>query len=246
MGRPMNYNDYAVKYAHTRWAVPWVLEPLLREVEYLTENSTVIEIGCGTGNYIIALSNEIPDRNYCGFDLSEEMLKVARSRSSAVEFIHGDAEVQFPFTSAHGELAFLVDVIHYIVNLNYFFSEAARILKPEGHLFIVTDSVDNIRNRSLTKYFPEILDIELDRYPSLTLLHQNAEQAGLELLGEELIEGTIDLDDAFISKLEGKCSSAMRLISDEEHQRGVERVRRAQSRGEKWFSLYTLIRYKNT
>ena len=223
MGRPMNYNDYAMKYAHTRWAVPWVLEPLLRETEYLPVNSTVVEIGCGTGNYIIALSNEIPDRNYCGFDLSEEMLKVARTRYSAVEFIQGDAEVQFPFPSTHGELAFLVDVIHHIVNLELLFSEAARILKLDGHLFIVTDSLDNIRSRSLTKYFPEILDIELDRYPSLPLLHQNAEQAGLELLGEDPIEGTINLDETFISKLEGKCSSAMRLIPDEEHQRGMEK-----------------------
>lgn len=213
-------------------------------MEHLPVNSTFIEIGCGTGNYIIALSNEITYRNYCGFDLSEEMLKVARSRSSTVEFIHGDSEVQFPFDT--WRLAFLVDVIHYIVNLELFFGETASILKSEGQLLIVTDSEDNIRNRSLTNYFPEILDIELDRYPSLSLLHQNAEKVGLELLGEEPSDGTIDFNEIFISKLEGECSSGMRLIPEEDHQRGIKRVRRAQSRGEKWFSLYTLIKYKKT
>ena len=83
-GHPINYNDFAKSYGQTRWAVPWITEPLAREVNALPRGSLVIEIGCGTGNYIIALSEAVPDRQYKGFDLSEEKLGVDGKRPSSV------------------------------------------------------------------------------------------------------------------------------------------------------------------
>ena len=244
MEQSMNYDEFAENYAQTRWAVPWVLQPLLGEVQSLPENSTLVEIGCGTGNYITAISKELPHHIYKGFDLSEEMLKVARSRSSEIEFLSGNAEVRFPYPSGHCELAFAVDVIHYIECLDVFFREGARILKPGRSLLIITDSEANIRNRSLTQYFPETFQIELERYPSLEVLHRKAERAGLKLIGTETAEGAIELDEGFISKLEEKCSSAMRLISDQAYREGIARVRQARDQGEEWLSCYTVIKYK--
>ena len=59
-------------------------------------------------------------------------------------------------------------------------------------------------------------------------------------------EGTIALDDSFISKLEQKCGSAMRLISPEAHARGVDRLRWAAERREEWASCYTVLTYERT
>lgn len=244
MGKQMNYDDYAEKYAQTRWAVPWIVHPLLREAHQIPPHSTVVEIGCGTGNYIIAIAQELPSYTYRGFDLSEGMLKEARTRSQTVEFTRGNADVRFPYPDQSCELAFCVDVIHHVTDLNAFFQEVFRMLKSGGRLLIVTDSEDNIRRRSLTKYFPETLEVELTRYAKAEELRANAAQAGLAYLGVESAEGVIDLDEGFIAKLEQRCSSSMRLISEEAHRKGVERVRLAQKQGEKWISCYTMFRYE--
>jgi SAM-dependent methyltransferase len=242
-GHSIDYNDFAKSYAQTRWAVPWIVDPLICEVDTLSTRSIVVEIGCGTGNYIITLSQKVSDKRYQGFDLSEEMLAVARSRQSAVEFTKGNAEVKFPYPDAHCHLVFAVDVIHHLNDLDTFFAEAARILKTGSRLVVVTDSEDDIRNRSLTVYFPETLKNEAERYPTLVLLDEKAHVAGLSVLGHETIEGVVDLNDDFILKLKEKCASALRLISSEAHQQGIERVRIAKERGESWYSCYTLAKY---
>ncbi len=241
----MDYDDYAESYAHTRWAVPWIVGPLIAEARRLQRDSTIVEIGCGTGNYVIALSEALPHYAYEGFDRSEEMLAVARQRCGQIAFASGDAEVRFPYSDEYCDLAFVVDVIHHIEKVDVFFQEVARVLKPGGKLLIVTDSADNIRNRSLTRYFPETLDVEFARYPSLERLHRAAGDAGLTLSGTQAAEGSTEFDDSFVAKLEEKCSSALRLISSEAHQEGMERVRHAQRKGETWFSCYTVLKYES-
>jgi len=240
----MDYDSYAPLYAQTRSAVPWILAPLARAVRAAPPGATIVEIGCGTGNYVSALAAFEPDRVYKGFDLSAEMLRVARGHSAAVEWSAGDADRAFPFAAASAALAFAVDVVHHLHHLETFFAEAARILFPGGHLLVVTDSEENMRRRSLTRFFPEILPIELARYPKLEMLRHAAAAAGLAFQSEELAAGEIPLDDAFIANVAAKCSSAMRLIPPAAHERGMARVRAAAARGETWYSCYTVLAWR--
>lgn len=242
----MDYDAYAATYAHTRWAVPWILDPLTRAVRRQPGGAAIVEIGCGTGNYAIALAAAVPGYVYKGFDLSAEMLRVARGRSSAVEWSAGDAGRAFPFPDRSAALAFAVDVVHHVKRLDTFMREAARILVPDGSLMIVTDSEANMSRRSLTRFFPEILPIELARYPALEALSRAAAAAGLGLESEEPAAGDIALDDAFIAKLAAKCSSAMRLIPAAAHARGLARVREAAARGETWHSCYTILTWRRS
>ena len=240
----LDYDAYAPLYAQTRSAVPWILAPLARAARAVAPGATIVEIGCGTGNYAIALAAAVPGRVYKGFDLTPEMLQVARGRSSAVEWSTGDADRAFPYADGSAALAFAVDVVHHLRRLDTFFDEAARILVPGGHLLIVTDSEENMRRRSLTRFFPEILPIELARYPKLEMLRHAAAAAGLAFQSEELAAGEIPLDDAFIANVAAKCSSAMRLIPPAAHERGMARVRAAAARGETWYSCYTVLAWR--
>lgn len=244
MGRAMNYDDYASRYAHTRSAVEWVASPIKQELKLLPIGSSILEIGCGTGNYIIDLSNSIQDYNYFGFDISEGMLKAARSRYNKIRFSISNADERFPYPDRMFALEFMVDVIHHITKPDVCFKESSRTLKDNGLLLIVTDSFDDMKRRSLTKYFPEILDIELDRYPTFEELNLFTQSNGFKLVVTKQLEGITKLTDEFISKLEKKCSSAMRLMPDELHRKGIERVRLAQKRGDKWYSYYTMLKFE--
>ena len=240
---PTDYDEYAPTYAWTRWAVPWIFSPLARMVAALPADAAVLEIGCGTGNYIRALAESRRELVYAGFDLSEPMLQEARGWRSNATFVHGDAAKEFPFPNERFALAFAVDVIHHIEDIPRFLTEAHRVLVPGGHLVIVTDSEDTLKRRSLTAFFPEILAIELIRYPTIVRLHKEAERAGLRLDSQERAAGWILLDDDFLGRLEAKCSSAMRLITVEQHAAGMDRVRAAAARGEQWLSCYDVLHY---
>jgi len=244
MGRPLDYNGFAKTYAETRSAVPWVIKPLLREFEKLNQPTIIVEIGCGTANYIIEMCGRLPGNIYKGFDLSDEMLKAAKSRTDKIEFKQADADLGFPYPDESCNAAFAVDVIHHIAKYDVFFRECGRILKPNSILIIVTDSEENIRNRSGNKFFPEKLKVEMDRYPPIDELNSYAKDSGLDLVSEEQAEGYMDINDEMISKIEKKNSSSSRLISEEAFQRGLERVRQAKLSGEKWFSTYTILIYK--
>ena len=243
MGKPLDYNPIALNYSKTRSAVPWVTEPLMNAVTDFPAGSGILEIGCGTGNYIIELSNALPAYNYYGFDLSEEMLKVARSRSDKVNFIRGDAEMVFPFYGAEFNLCFAVDVIHHIVDIKNFFTETSRCLKPNGEFILVTDLEENMKKRSLSKFFPEILNVEMERYPSLELIISSAANAGFHHACTRLAEGYRDIDEEFFDSVKNKCSSSMRLITDEQHKKGLERILVAKEKGEKWFSSYSILKF---
>ena len=203
----------------------------------------MLEAGCGTGNYIRALSDRRVDLNYHGFDLSEPMLQEARAHGSPVEFRLGDGADRFPYEARQCALVFVVDVVHHLADLRRFFLETARVLQAGGVLLVVTDSVETMRQRSLTKHFPEILSIEERRYPEPSALHAHAETAGFRLVEEEAAIGNIALSDDFVKRLQAKCSSAMRLLAPEAHAAGMARVRQAQARGEAWRSHYVVLHY---
>jgi SAM-dependent methyltransferase len=238
-----DYDTYAPTYVWARWAVPWVVGPLAQSAAVLPRGATVLEIGCGTGNYIWALFNVHPELVYVGFDVSEPMLDQARSRGSAVTFVLGDASTRFPFPDESLALAFAVDVIHHVDALPRFFNEAHRVLAPSGKLIIVTDSEGTLRRRSLTRFFPEILPIELARYPPIPLLHKEAMRAGFHFVSQQEATGHVALDDEFLTRLEAKCSSAMRLMDPDAHAAGMARVREAGARGEHWLSCYDILVY---
>ena len=134
-------------------------------------------------------------------------------------------------------------MIHHVDALSRFFDEAHRVLVPSGKLIVVTDSEATLRRRSLTRFFPEILPIELARYPSMSLLHEEALRAGLHFVSQEEATRQVALDDEFLTRLEAKCSSAMRLMDPEAHTAGMARVRAAGARGEHWLSCYDVLLY---
>jgi len=159
----IDYDRIAREYSRHRRVHPEVLRRLLFDGG-LTGDRRVLELGCGTGNYTTAIRKAIGCGCW-GIDPSIEMLREATARCPAARFQVGRAEV-FGFPAETFDLVFSVDVIHHVEDRPAYFREAHRVLTSGGRLCTVTDSEEIIRTRvPLARYFPETIDVELQRYP---------------------------------------------------------------------------------
>jgi ubiquinone/menaquinone biosynthesis C-methylase UbiE len=232
------YRDIASDYARHRRVHPGVLARLIATGP-IHRNSRVLEVGCGTGNYIYALDQSVGCLCW-GIDPCEQMLVQAMGHSHSVQFICGSAE-DLAFPAESFDLVFSVDVVHHLSDRTKAFSEAARVLRPGGRLCIVTDSEDILRNRQpLSVYFPETVAVELSRYPAIDLLRTEMAAAGFVELAETVVEYSTELPD--IEPYRAQVFSSLRLISKEEFARGMARLEEDFRKGPiRWVSRYLML-----
>ena len=86
----MDYDEIATDYAQHRRIHPAVFMSLLKAIPR-DVSSSILEVGCGTGNYISAFE-ETAHCTCFGIDPSKEMLAQARLRNNEVRFELGIAE----------------------------------------------------------------------------------------------------------------------------------------------------------
>lgn len=223
----IQYDNIAENYTEFRESDSDVVEKLFLGSGILS-TSKIIEIGCGTGNYVSALQKRVGCQCW-GVDPSTEMIRHAMRQNGRVTFAVGSSE-DLGFADEFFDFAFSVDVIHHVDNRDSYFHEAFRVLRPHGLLATVTDSGNTIRRRMpLAVYFPEIIEHELKRYPTITNLKRFARDAGFEAIGEEIAETPFELTDT--EKYDKKAFSCLRLISEEAFTAGIARMKRDIRRG---------------
>ncbi len=219
----LDYNFLAQEYAQHRQVQPEVLQNLIQTGK-LSSASRVLDVGCGTGNYLIALEQALGCACW-GHEPSEQMLANARERTQTAQFKIGKAEeLDYPDNSF--DLVFSVDVIHHVGDRAAYFREAHRVLSKGGRFCTVTDSEDIIRRRQpLSVYFPESIEVELQRYPRIADLKTMLSEAGFSDLQEPLVEFPYALKDLQIYR--DKAFSSLHLISTEAFERGLKRMESA-------------------
>ncbi|MGB9681767.1 MAG: class I SAM-dependent methyltransferase [bacterium] len=214
-----DFGRIASQYAKYRTVHPGVLEKLLNSG--INSNSRVLEIGCGTGNYIISIESIIGCKCW-GIDISKEMLEKAKEQNKGVNFLLGKGE-ELEFPGKFFDLVFSVNVIHHITKRAEYFKEAYRVLKNNGKICTATDSEWILRNRRpLTLYFPETLEVDLKRYPKIEELKEIMTTIGFKNINEDMVEYYYKLED--IQAYKNKVFSSLNLISEEAFQRGINRM----------------------
>jgi ubiquinone/menaquinone biosynthesis C-methylase UbiE len=234
----INYNMLAQTYAQNRQIHPEVFKNLLAGGA-LKADSLVLEVGCGTGNYISALQTVTGCIGW-GLDPWPGMAAKARAQPARLNLMVGRAE-RLSMAGALFDLLFSVDVIHHVQDRPAYFHEAYRLLKPGGQICTVTDSEWIIQNRQpLSTYFPETVKPELERYPPIGHLREFMVRAGFDKIVEQTVETRGVLAD--IRPYQSKAFSALHLIADEAFQRGLARLRQDWQTGPiPYISRYVLL-----
>ncbi|HEV7254286.1 MAG TPA: class I SAM-dependent methyltransferase [Mesorhizobium sp.] len=118
----------------------------LRDKDLLGQGKSVLDLGCGIGRMARALAPDVG--RVVGCDISEEMVRVARTRSADLpnaEFRRTSGLDLAGFGDASFDLVLVVDVFPYLVAAGgdlagRHVAEAARVLKPGGALAILNFS----------------------------------------------------------------------------------------------------------
>jgi ubiquinone/menaquinone biosynthesis C-methylase UbiE len=234
----IDYDKIASEYFQHRKVHPGVLAELIR-LSAISSNSKVLEVGCGTGNYAVALRTLVGCMVWA-IDPSEEMLSKAKKRSAEINFMLEKAE-KLDFSQCFFDMTFSVDVIHHLSSQLDSFREAYRVLNSRGRICTVTDSEWIIRNREpLSVYFPETVEIELKRYPRIEELKEIMTQVGFGEVKETMAEFPYELHDA--QAYRDKAFSSLHMISKEAFEFGIEWMERdLQSDPIKCVSRYSLL-----
>ena len=126
------FNSVATERAKWRKRGAYYHKELEKYLRFLIPyNSSVLEIGCGTGELLSALN---PGRGL-GIDISSKMVEVARKNFPKLQFEIGDLEnlqIEEKF-----DYVVLVETIGYVEDIQLAFEELHKVCKPETRLIIV-------------------------------------------------------------------------------------------------------------
>jgi SAM-dependent methyltransferase len=190
-------------------------------------SALALDVGCGTG-YWLQVVRQLGTR-VVGVDLSAGMLRVARDTMPAAPLARARAEA-LPFPSGSFDRVFCINALHHFTDRGAFFVDAHRVLREGGALLIVgLDPHTGCDRWWIYEYFPESLMADLKRFLSTAAIRDMMTSAGFERCETREIQHlprSLRLTEAeregFLSRTSG---SQLLVISDEEYERGLARIR---------------------
>lgn len=163
----------------------------------LSRDARVLDFGCGQGRLCAELV-ELAFKNVVGADHSPEMIRAARARCAAVEFVISDGR-SLPFATNSFDAVILFAVLTCIPDdaaQKNLLAEFKRILKPGGLLLISDYPLqDDARNLArYEKFAHELAGYGTFRLDDGTPLRHHQREWWAELLAGFEIAETVELD----------------------------------------------------
>ena len=130
------YDRWARIYDHDANPLPALEDPQVREALGDVRAREVVDLGCGTGRHtewLVAAGARVT-----AVDFSEAMLEQARRKVPAadVRFIVHDRHEPLPLDDASFDAVVSGLVLEHLRDLDAFFAEAHRVLRPQGRAVV--------------------------------------------------------------------------------------------------------------
>jgi len=182
----LNISELAADYDEKRRMEPADFQRLLDLIfRYGRPGGQVLEIGCGTGFYLIPLAQRLSHARCYGIDVAPSMLTQAQAKLRNLGLdncllCQADAH-RLPFRRQNFDFVLLSQVLHYFQDRSRVAWDISRLCKPGGRLLIITTSHPQLRSQIDLALFPGIIGREMARMPSLTEIRSLFEGHGFQL-----------------------------------------------------------------
>lgn len=188
------YDRIGIGYNNTRQADPFLAGRLFHLLE-ADPSKKYLDIGCGTGNYTIALAEK--GVTITGVEPSAVMREQANARQSNVSFVTGSSE-NIPFADQYFDGVSAILTIHHWSSLAKGLKEIYRVLKTGGVLVIFHSTPKQMEGYWLNHYFPDFIPPAGSIMQTKEEIEELALDAGLKLAAIENYSVTPDLKDLFL------------------------------------------------
>lgn len=130
-----HYHRFRTKDNPRGWFYNEMLEmPATLELLGNVKGKKILDFGCGSGIYAKLLTKK--GAKIKGFDISPEMIKIARQENPELDLRVGSG-YKFPFKEKF-DVVLASLVVHYLDNWNKMLKEVRRVLKKEGYFIFST------------------------------------------------------------------------------------------------------------
>src|SRR3954468_8026634 len=197
---------------------------------------SVLEVGCGTGHWLATMLNATGAawRVLVGIDPAAAMLARARDAAAGTHLVRARAE-DLPWADASFDRLCCINALHHFSDRARFFAEARRVLRPGGGLLTIgADPHTEHDSWWVYDYFEETRAIDRARFARVRTLRGELTLAGFawsESFEADRIESIYPAESALQAGSAGPIArsftSQLTVLSDEEFERGLERLRAA-------------------
>lgn len=147
----------------------------------------VLDIGCGTGNMAVLVRGILSGASIYATDLAMPMLEKTRERLKADSLLAASDCEALPFTASAFDIVVSSLAYQWAQDTDKAFKEAARVLRPGGHIFLATLGPATLKElrecyseASQGKGYPGP-----EAYPGAEAISSSIREAGFELISIE-------------------------------------------------------------
>ncbi len=179
-----SYDNWAQRYDEN--AKYWQYIAAQKVAKGIVENAQrhlrhIVDLGTGTGKVIDELKSSFHDASYTGLDISSNMMLECRKKhpGTALHQCNMNDDI-WPLEDESADALTCAGVISMISNLDHFFNEASRVLKPAGLLslsFLIREekTVGRLHGVEPFKQYPRHFEE----------MHDGASGAGLAIIDDQ-------------------------------------------------------------
>lgn len=222
--KTFDYNDYYKKRSHLyndiRLDSPNDFQLTVDIISEYTQHdrNNLLDVGCGTGKYGQILAQK--GFNVEGIDKSPSQILEAKKVINA----HEGNVINLPYKKESFDVCIMIMMLHHLnqKERQLAFSEIHRVLKTDGVLIIKTASHEDLEYRISSRFFPEALQIDLRRYPTIEVI-QNELSIFKNFRVKHAISTSTFNRDEMVRKLSMRRTSNLGMISEEALKQGISR-----------------------
>lgn len=192
-----------------------------------TADMAILDIGCGTGNQLIANRGVLPCAPYVGVDLSFGMLRQARRKSPDIRWAQADGAA-LPFAARSFDFVCCQFTFHHVEDKEGMLRAVFRVLRPGGRFVLRNMCPQESGGWLYYEYFPEAQLVDLRDFWAPDAVIGTMQRAGFvggtaayeHLRFEQNLPAWLE-----IVRRRDTCSQ-LQAISDAAYQAGVTRLER--------------------
>ena len=185
----------------------------------------ILDIGCGTGNQLVADRARLPFARMVGLDLFHSMLCQAAKKADDICWVQADG-AQLPFSDESFDFITNQFSFHHVQDKPSMILEVFRVLRSGGQFVMTNICPGEMADWIYYRYFPAALEKDLQDFLPKEEIRDLMTQTGFDSVEIELNPQAHEADlRQFAESVQRRdtCSQLI-TISDEDYQAGLQRI----------------------